>query len=117
MRIASDVRFFRNSSADSFEMTAFFTSDPPPQLGDTLQRMMPIRPSSGVVSGLFDGFLAVQDSELSTEIRYAPFFTGQSAADRNAGFLDTDQIPAGLWVPGPFERLAVTSGMILGRLV
>lgn len=114
LRGLESVRLRRSSGSGGADYYITLSSEPPPVLQEAPRRWVVIREGDGAISGVFRGFYTASEAALSANIRYQESFDGESGGVRGAGFLDTDVLPAGMWVPGPFDRLEVTSGTIWG---
>jgi hypothetical protein len=77
-----------------------------------VQRFRRISAEDSNVTGDFFAIFALTDTILHSATLFQAR-QGESVADRNAGLLDTDELPAFQTIFGPFGRIRVSSGTVL----
>ena len=84
-----------------------------PGTDTAVQRFRRIEVEDGNVSGDFFAIYALTDCTLNSNLLWQRR-QGESLAERTTGIEDTDQIQAGQTIFGPFARIRVNAGTVLG---
>lgn len=107
-----DQRQPSSGTTGAVNIELWLSSDMPPNLSPDPGRFQ-ILTGGNQLDGMFSGFTAVAGVTMNNSTRFCPRVLGESSGDRNAGFSNGDAIPDGLYVDGPFDRIAINTGAAL----
>lgn len=113
-----DALRFEPSAGNTARIVLSLYETPLPRLSQVsemaLKRYTRVDQNSGPVTGNFSGFLVVTPAVIGATTSFSRNSSSESQTARLFPADPEDVYAAGMFVPGPFDRLAVTSGVILG---